>query len=85
MPALKVSDRDLADDDDKARTFMDSFFPTMAPAQEEPSICVLPGMLRATNHGIRNLSISHSRRELHSARREGPPDTGLETPLDAPW
>ena len=34
-PALKVGDRELADNKEKAQAFMDSFFPPMAPAEDE--------------------------------------------------
>ncbi|KAJ5513135.1 hypothetical protein N7463_002687 [Penicillium fimorum] len=35
IPALKVGDRELVDNAEKAQAFMGSFFPSMAPAQEE--------------------------------------------------
>ena len=34
-PALKVGDKELADNKEKAQAFMDSFFPPMAPAEDE--------------------------------------------------
>ena len=34
-PTLRVGDRELADNEDKAQAFMDSFFPPMAPAEDE--------------------------------------------------
>jgi hypothetical protein len=35
IPTLRVGDREVADNREKAQAFMDSFFPTMAPPQEE--------------------------------------------------
>jgi hypothetical protein len=35
IPALKVGDRELVDNAEKAQAFTGSFFPSMAPAQEE--------------------------------------------------
>lgn len=35
IPALKVGDREVTENQEKAQAFMDSFFPTMAPAQRE--------------------------------------------------
>jgi hypothetical protein len=34
IPALKIGDRELVDNAEKAQAFMGSFFPSMAPAQE---------------------------------------------------
>ncbi|KAJ5152552.1 hypothetical protein N7492_009832 [Penicillium capsulatum] len=36
IPALKLGDREVTENQEKAQAFMDSFFPTMAPAQREP-------------------------------------------------
>jgi hypothetical protein len=35
IPTLSVGDREVTDNGEKAQAFMDSFFPTMAPPQEE--------------------------------------------------
>jgi ribonuclease HI len=35
IPALKIGEREVTDNQEKAKAFMDSFFPIMAPAQEE--------------------------------------------------
>jgi ribonuclease HI len=37
IPALKVGSREVIDNQEKAQTFMDSFFPHMAPAEEPPT------------------------------------------------
>jgi hypothetical protein len=36
IPALKVDSKEIADNQDKANAFMDTFFPTMADPVEEP-------------------------------------------------
>ncbi|KAI2867955.1 hypothetical protein CBS115988_10984 [Aspergillus niger] len=38
VPALKVDNRSVTGNQEKAEAFMDTFFPTMAPAQEETPI-----------------------------------------------
>jgi ribonuclease HI len=37
IPTLKVANREVTDNQEKAQTFMDSFFPPMAPAEGEPT------------------------------------------------
>jgi hypothetical protein len=38
IPTLKVGDSEVTENQEKAQAFMDSFFPTMAPAQREPLV-----------------------------------------------
>lgn len=35
IPTLQADNRDVSDNEAKAQAFIDAFFPSMAPAQEE--------------------------------------------------
>jgi hypothetical protein len=82
IPALKLGEREVTDNQEKAKAFMDSFFPIMTPAQEETlaqPLAELPWQSISEIEVYRSLK---SAKGSHRTRRRRSPDVNMETPVE---